>query len=75
LKLDILDEDDKAISKYFQTSYKFIKNAIEEDPKNCVLVHCAQGKSRSATIVIMFLMREFFWSFEKVINCLLPYKL
>ncbi len=66
LKLDILDEDDKKIHKYFKTAYEFINNALEEHPSHGVLVHCAQGKSRSATIVIMFLMRKMSWPYEKV---------
>ena len=33
-------------------------------PKTKVLVHCAMGKSRSATIVMMYLMKKFLLSFK-----------
>ena len=33
-----------------------------------ILVHCAQGKSRSATIVVMYLMRNKQWTFDKAVD-------
>ena len=35
---------------------------------NVILVHCAMGVSRSATLVIMYFMKKFKISFEKVIT-------
>jgi len=64
-KLSVLDEADKPISELFEDAYSFIENALSSDPKNKVLIHCAQGKSRSATIVIMFLMKKLKWSFDQ----------
>jgi protein-tyrosine phosphatase len=45
---------------------KFAKTINESDPDNKgkVLVHCAMGMSRSATSVIMFLMRLFHCKFD-----------
>lgn len=42
-----------------------VSNMHQQTPKNKILVHCAMGKSRSATIVTMYIMKKF----------MLPYKL
>jgi protein-tyrosine phosphatase len=68
LKISVLDEPDKQICKHFKNAYCFIENALNEDQNNVVLVHCAWGKSRSATLVIMFLMKKFNWGFEEAFN-------
>ena len=47
--------DGKTIEEYFPQTYAFIQNAINADGK--VLVHCHMGISRSATIVIAYLMK------------------
>lgn len=48
-------------------------NAIElhkSNPKNKVLVHCAMGKSRSASMIIMFLMKKFSLPFKLAVQLL-----
>ncbi|KAJ0060084.1 hypothetical protein NL108_002892 [Boleophthalmus pectinirostris] len=45
------------LSKYFSASDKFIHNALEVE-EGRVLVHCAVGVSRSATLVLSFLMQH-----------------
>jgi len=62
----ILDEKQVDVMKFFKDAYEFIDAALSVDNKNKVLLHCALGKSRSATITIMFLMKKFNWSAEKV---------
>jgi len=65
LKISILDEPDKNIHQFFSQAYDFINEALSEDSDNKVLIHCAMGKSRSATITIMYLMKKFSWGYEK----------
>lgn len=70
-KVIVLDKEDEEISRFFQKTYEFIEEAMHENQmgaSNVVLVHCAQGVSRSVTIVIMFLMRTFGMSLEESMN-------
>lgn len=61
--LTVHDSDDVYISHYFEECFDFIEKAKEkiEEAKGQsggVLVHCFAGKSRSATIVIAYLMKK-----------------
>jgi len=51
LKITIEDSEDANISQYFNKTNKFISNGI-------VLIHCNKGISRSATIIIAYLMNK-----------------
>ena len=63
LEIDALDVPDYKISKDFVKCFKFINDNIRKN-KN-VLVHCHAGISRSATIVIMYLMVKYKLTLEK----------
>jgi len=68
LHIVILDETQVDVMKFFKDAYEFIDAALTEDNKNKVLLHCALGKSRSATITVMFLMKKFGWSSERALE-------
>lgn len=57
-KLVILDFESQNISQYFAEANEFIDNALAENDKNCVLVHCNAGISRSSSFVIAYLMHK-----------------
>lgn len=61
--IQIDDLPNQNLQKYFDSAHKFIDEALSENSegniKNKVLVHCQVGMSRSATIVIGYLMRKF----------------
>ena len=63
MKIEINDEAKKHIEQYFDEAHKFIDDALEKQEK--VLVHCYAGISRSATIVISYLMKKNKISYEK----------
>lgn len=55
MHIELKDHSDENISTHFSDALKFIHEAISQ--KEAVLVHCRFGVSRSATIVIAYLMQ------------------
>ena len=53
-RLDLRDEPDQPIIEKLEEAYQFIK---ENKEKN-IFVHCVFGKSRSASVVIYYIMKE-----------------
>jgi protein-tyrosine phosphatase len=51
------------ISNYLDDSYEYIMNT-----KDNILIHCYMGSSRSATIVIYYLMRKYDMTLEQAIK-------
>lgn len=54
LGIPCIDTETYNISQHFESTYEFINNALIQNGR--VLVHCREGISRSATIVIAYLM-------------------
>lgn len=65
-RLVIDDDEEERISEHFFKIHKVISKAIT-DNKN-VIVHCAAGMSRSASLVIAYLMIENRWCYEETFN-------
>jgi dual specificity MAP kinase phosphatase len=70
-RVDVEDKESEKISLWFEQAFDFIEEAAkleEHGKKGVVLVHCAKGVSRSATLVIMYLMRAARMSLEESLN-------
>ncbi|AYV77013.1 MAG: dual specificity phosphatase [Barrevirus sp.] len=57
LRYKLYDNNKHSIKKYLEKSYSDIKYHQENTPGN-ILIHCFMGASRSASIVIYYLMRS-----------------
>lgn len=67
----IEDDEDQDISQYFDWSFSIIDNILKTNQS--ILIHCHAGISRSASIVIAYIIRsysEYFSSVENVIKCI-----
>jgi protein-tyrosine phosphatase len=60
--IDIEDIEDESIYPFLEEAHSYIKQNLE---KHNVLVHCQMGISRSSSLVIAFLMKEYGISFKK----------
>ena len=63
-RLDLRDEPDQPITERLEEAYQFIK---ENKDKN-IFVHCVFGKSRSASVVIFYVMKEKKMNFQEAKN-------
>ena len=63
-RLDLRDEPDQPILERLEEAYQFIK---ENKDKN-IFVHCVFGKSRSASVVIFYVMKEKKMNFQDAKN-------
>ncbi len=62
------DELDFPLAEYFEPCFQFINECREQ--KSNILVHCAAGVSRSAAIVVFYLMKQYQWNLEQALQFL-----
>jgi len=74
LKININDDVNTDISKYYENFINFIKNKTEN-----ILIHCQHGSSRSGSFIILYLMHFHKMSYENALKyaqskrkCILP---
>lgn len=66
LNIRVLDIDETDLLKEFDRTFKFIQEAKEQN--TACLVHCKMGVSRSASVVIAYLMKEEDYTFEQALG-------
>ena len=66
LVLDSLDTINTELQDKFELTYNFIEEALDRNEK--VLIHCMYGRSRSATIMIAYLVRKFGYNVQDSLN-------
>lgn len=58
-RIPIDDSDDQDIKQYLEKSYLILDECMNNNKNINILVHCQQGKSRSVSIVIYYLMKKY----------------
>ena len=60
MELKLYDTNDQNLFPKFEVAYKYIKL----HSKNNILIHCKMGASRSASLVIFYIMKEKGWDYD-----------
>ena len=67
MNIPISDLDGSSIKNYLEKAYTFITHANDIGTGN-ILVHCYMGSSRSAAVVIYYLMKMYGYSLERALE-------
>jgi|AntRauTorckE6833_2_1112554.scaffolds.fasta_scaffold13529_2 protein-tyrosine phosphatase len=76
LQYDLYDDNKGSIKKYLEQVYEEILNNQEKDVKeedkfkNNIFIHCYMGASRSASVVVYYLMRNKNYTFDQSVEFL-----
>ena len=62
--------DPSQLARLLPTCHEFIDEALSSSSSAIVLVHCFQGKSRSAAVCISYLMSKLGMSYALALQCL-----
>lgn len=63
-KFELYDNDNENIGKYLNDIYNF----IEEQQHKKIFIHCKMGASRSASVVIFYLMKKYNMNLDSAID-------
>ena len=62
LEIKLYDAIEQNLFPKFEVAYKFIKKNSEHN----ILIHCAAGMSRSASLVAFYIMKERGWDYDTI---------
>ena len=60
IKYNLYDNNKDSIKKYLKDSYSKIKDFQKKNNNRSILIHCFMGSSRSASILIYYIIKKFF---------------
>lgn len=66
VKIRVSDEESAELLRHWDTTFRFIQQAKENN--SAVLVHCKKGISRSSSTVIAYAMKEYGWSVDQALD-------
>ena len=66
MKIEVEDQPLVYIYPYFNQTYDFIKKELAQGN---VFIHCKMGISRSASLVLAYIMRKYKCTYNKVDHC------
>lgn len=64
----IYDNNKDSITDYLDESYDKINTFLKDDNNKKILIHCFMGASRSASVMIHYLMKKYSMTFEAAIK-------
>lgn len=67
LQIPIKDDNQNHIYEFIPEIIEFL-DRIDISPNNSVLIHCYMGSSRSASVVLLYLIHRFKFSFEHALQ-------
>jgi protein-tyrosine phosphatase len=70
LKISIDDTNKDSLINHFDIALKYIKEIQEKKHNQNILIHCYMGSSRSATIVLAYLIKNYHFTLEDALKLL-----
>lgn len=68
IRLDLDDIPQENLFRVLEPSRMVINRILLTDPDYKILVHCMAGVSRSASVVIYYLMKKHGWTYDQAFN-------
>jgi len=68
LKIPIDDTNSNTLLSFFDKANEYIKNNEQEKTKTNILIHCYMGSSRSATVIIAYLVKKYNFSLQQALE-------
>ena len=68
LKIPIDDTNSNTLLSFFDKINEYIKNNEREKTKTNILIHCYMGSSRSATVIIAYLVKKYNFSLQQALE-------
>ncbi len=68
LKIPIDDTNSNTLLSFFEKANEYIKNNQQEKTKTNILIHCYMGSSRSATVILAYLVKKYNFSLQQALE-------